>query len=63
MIGYSVALRIGLISQRSLSKSTYTAEYKKLIAKMNAYLAVVNPVDLERSNIQAAVLERTTSEH
>ena len=40
----------------------YTAENKTLIAKMNADLAVENPADLERRQIQAAVLERTTTE-
>ena len=41
----------------------YTVENEKLIAKMNADLAVDNPADLERRKIQAAVLERTASEH
>jgi len=41
----------------------YTVENEKLVAKMNADLAVENPADLERRNIHAAVLERTTSEH
>lgn len=41
----------------------YTAENKRLVDKMNADLAIENPDDLKRRQIQAAVLEKSTSEH
>ena len=41
----------------------YAAENKRLIEKMNADLAIENPDDLQRRKIQAAVLDKTTSEH
>ena len=41
----------------------YTAENKRLVGKMNENLAVVNLGDFVRHKIQAAVLERTASEH
>lgn len=42
---------------------TYDADNAMLIEKMNADLAVDNPYDLKRRQIQAAVLEKRITEH
>lgn len=41
----------------------YTAENKRLVEKMNEDLAIENPDDFNRRQIQAAVLEKRVSEH
>ena len=41
----------------------YNAENKQLLQQMNDDLAIENPDDLERRQVQAAVLKKTTSEH
>lgn len=44
-------------------RANYALENEKLIAKMNADLAVENPDDLARRKIQASVLEKDMSHH